>query len=83
MFALLASERFLVEFLRAKDDRLVGDFAGIPEAPLPGDLRATLRAYQRGGGSRNPDDPAVILFTSVCLAFQFPFFSKSIPQVRR
>ena len=31
--------------------RLVGDFAGIPEAPLPADLRATLRAYQRAGVS--------------------------------
>jgi len=31
--------------------RLVGDFAGIPEAPLPADLRATLRAYQRSGVS--------------------------------
>jgi len=30
-------------------DRLVGDFAGIPEAPLPADLRATLRGYQRAG----------------------------------
>jgi len=30
-------------------NRLVGDFAGIPEAPLPGDLRATLRAYQHAG----------------------------------
>ncbi len=29
--------------------RLVEDFAGIPEAPLPGDLRATLRGYQRAG----------------------------------
>jgi superfamily II DNA or RNA helicase len=30
-------------------DRLVSNFAGIPEAPLPGDLRATLRGYQRAG----------------------------------
>ena len=30
-------------------DRLVGGFAGIPEAPLPDGLRATLRGYQRAG----------------------------------
>ena len=30
-------------------DRLAGDFAGIPEAPLPADLCATLRGYQRAG----------------------------------
>jgi len=30
-------------------DRLLGDFAGIPSAPLPGDLRGTLRSYQRSG----------------------------------
>jgi hypothetical protein len=30
-------------------DRLVGEFAGIPAAPLPGDLRATLRGYQCAG----------------------------------
>jgi len=30
-------------------ERLVGDFAGIPAAPLPGDLRATLRGYQYAG----------------------------------
>ena len=29
--------------------RLAGDFAGIPAAPLPDDLRATLRGYQRAG----------------------------------
>jgi SNF2 family DNA or RNA helicase len=28
---------------------LVGGFAGIPEAPLPADLRATLRGYQQAG----------------------------------
>ncbi len=28
---------------------LVGDFAGIPAAPLPADLAATLRGYQRAG----------------------------------
>jgi len=32
-------------------ERIVGDFAGIPEAPLPADLRATLRGYQRTGVS--------------------------------
>jgi superfamily II DNA or RNA helicase len=30
-------------------NRLVGDFAGIPAAPLPGALRATLRGYQCAG----------------------------------
>ena len=30
-------------------DRLAGGFDGIPEAPLPADLRATLRGYQRAG----------------------------------
>ncbi len=30
-------------------ERLVGSFRGIPEAPLPADLRATLRDYQRVG----------------------------------
>ena len=28
---------------------LVEDFSGIPDAPLPDDMHATLRAYQRGG----------------------------------
>ena len=28
---------------------LVEDFSGIPDAPLPDDVHATLRAYQRGG----------------------------------
>jgi superfamily II DNA or RNA helicase len=30
-------------------DRLIGDFAGIAEAPLPGDLHGTLRGYQIAG----------------------------------
>ena len=30
---------------------LVDDFAGIPEAPLPDDMQATLRAYQRSGAN--------------------------------
>ncbi len=30
-------------------ESLVHDFAGLPEAPLPSDLRATLRGYQRRG----------------------------------
>ena len=30
---------------------LVDDFAGIPEAPLPDDMQATLRSYQRSGAN--------------------------------